>query len=100
MSLTDLGDGDFALQGRVSLSNAGYALTAGQEQFIHYESITVNIEQADCASTVGMALLLEWSTWSRANGKNISYTNASSRLLDMVTLNDVEDLMQLTETVS
>ena len=99
-SLTDLGDGTFAFRGRVDQLNAGSALAAGQKQFQRYEHVTVDVEQADCASTVGMALLLEWSTWSSASGTQISYTNASSRLIDMVKLNDVEDLLQFTETRS
>ncbi len=96
-SLADLGGGAFELQGLIDLSNAGYALAIGQRNFIRHERITIDIEQADCASTVGMALLLEWSTWSSANGKRLSYNNASSRLIDLVKLNDVEDLLQIAE---
>lgn len=96
-SLTDLGSGTFELQGRIDLSNVGYALAVGQKNFKRHERIMIDIEQADCASTVGMALLLEWSTWLSANGKRISYNNASSRLIDLVKLNDVEDLLQIAE---
>ena len=99
-SLTDLGGGTFAFQGRIDPSNAGSALAAGQKLFQRYERVTVDVDHADCASTVGMALLLEWSTWSSACGTKLSYTNASSRLIDMVKLNDVEDLLQFTETRS
>ncbi len=100
LSLEDLGGGAFELKGRVDLSNADHTLAAGQKQFEHYEGITVDLEQADCASTVGMAVLLEWSTWSRASGKKISYTNVSSRLSDMAKLNDVEEMLQLAEAIS
>ncbi len=94
-SLTDLGGGVFELQGLIDWSNAGYALANGQKHFVRHERVSIDIGQADCANTVGMALLLEWSTWSSANGKRLSYNNASSRLIDLVRLNDVEDLLQI-----
>jgi len=93
VSLTELSGGTFVFQGRVDLSNAGYALDAGKKDFKRHLDIMIDIEHADCASTVGMALLLEWSTWSGANGKRLSYHNASKRLVELVKLNDVEDLL-------
>ena len=93
-SLTHLGDGAFELCGQLDLSNVVKALSAGQSTFKHHENISIDVSEADCASTVGMALLLEWSTWSIANEKHISYTNVPARLIDLVNLNDVSDLMQ------
>lgn len=93
VSLTELSGGAFVFQGRVDLSNVGYALADGKKDFTRHLNIMIDIEQADCASTIGMALLLEWSTWSVANGKRLSYHNASRHLIELVTLNDVEDLL-------
>ena len=94
-SLTDLGGGAFELQGLIDWSNAGYALAIGQKNFVRHERVLIDMRHADCANTVGIALLLEWSTWSSATGKRLSYNNASSRLIDLVRLNDVEDLLQI-----
>lgn len=96
-SLTGLGDGRFVLRGRIDLSNAGKVLPTGQSHFARYDSITIDLDQADCASTAGVALLLEWSTWSSANGKRLSYINAPDSLIDLVKLNGVEQLLQLSE---
>ena len=94
---------DADLQGRLrrlASLDAHLDQAADPDAVEDHERVTVDVEHADCASTVGMALLLEWSTWSSACGTKLSYTNASSRLIDMVKLNDVEDLLQFTETRS
>ena len=94
--LIALGDGAFALSGRFDLSNVGRALTIGQKFFSCHDDISIDLGEADCASTAGIALLLEWSTWSRANGKRISYTNAANRLIALARLNEVEQLIEIT----
>lgn len=93
--LTDLGDGRFILCGRFDLSNVAKALPIGQSSFCHYDIITIDLDQADCVSTAGVALLLEWSTWCRANGKVLSYANPPGSLIDLVKLNGVEQLLQM-----
>ena len=93
--LTDLGDGRFILCGRFELSNVAEALPTGQRDFNHYDNIIIDLDQADCASTAGVALLLEWSTWSNANGKRLSYGNAPRGLIDLVELNGVKQLLQM-----
>jgi len=94
-SLTSIGGGAFELRGRLDVSNVGRALSIGQKKFDPYDNIKIDVDQADCASTAGMALLLEWSIWSGSNGKQVSYTNASSRLMHLVELNGVEQLLQI-----
>jgi len=93
--LTDLGDGRFILCGRFNLSNVAEALPTGHRDFNHYDNIIIDLDQADCASTAGVALLLEWSTWSRANGKRLSYANAPANLIALVKLNGVEELLKI-----
>lgn len=94
-SLIDMGQGTFALHGRLDLSSIGKILFSGQNRFENYENITVNLEESDCASTAGLALLIEWSTWSDAHGKKLTYENASSNLLDLIDMNGVDELLQV-----
>ncbi len=67
----------------------------GQSYFNHHDDIAIDLAHADCTSTAGMALLLEWSTWSSANGKRLSYRNAPGGLIDLVKLNGDEQLLQM-----
>jgi len=92
-SLLNLGDGRFELSGKLDLSNVGEALFAGQDEFIHHGIISVDLAAADCASTAGMALLLEWSTWCAANEKRLAFLAVPGRLVELARLNDVEQLL-------
>ncbi len=92
-SLVELGPGRFRLSGRLDLSNVGEALVTGQNMFDDHDKISINLAAANCASTAGMALLLEWVTWCRAARKQIVYEEASGRLVDLARLNDVEQFL-------
>ena len=92
-SLASLGNGRFELSGQLDLSNVGKALFTGQDEFIHHDMISIDLSAANCASTAGMALLLEWSTWCRANEKQLVFVAVPSRLVDLARLNDVEQLL-------
>ena len=95
VSLVDGGQGTFALRGRLDLSNIGDILFTGQNQFDEYENIIVDLDNADCASTAGLALLIEWSTWSAAHGKELTYTHAAGNLLVLIEVNGVHKLLQV-----
>ena len=95
VSLIDCGQGTFTLRGRLDLANVGEILFAGQSQFDDYEDIIVDLDHADCASTAGLALLIEWATWSAAHGKKLTYENAASNLLALIEVNGVHKLLQV-----
>ena len=95
ISLIDRGQGTFALRGRLDLSSIGEMLFTGQNRFEDYENITVDLDEAECASTAGLALLIEWTTWSAVQGKKLAYKNAASNLLDLIEVNGVHKLLQV-----
>ena len=94
-SLVDLGAGQFELSGELDLSNVGDALLTGQNQFVPYDSISIDLAGASCTNSAGMALLLEWSTWCSARGKQLYYVAVPGRLFDLARLNDVEQLLRM-----
>lgn len=93
--LIDHGNGDFSLQGRADLSNVGSLLISGRRQFSGHESITVNLAEADCASTVGLALLLEWLSWCEARNMELEYEKPQADLLAIIAANDVAHLLPI-----
>ncbi len=93
-SLAILGNGRFELTGQLDVSNVGMALFAGQNEFAQHDRISINLAGANCASTAGMALLLEWSTWCSRNQKQLLYTDVPGRLVDLARLNDVQQLLR------
>ena len=94
-ALTNLGNGRFKLRGRLDLSSVGRVLVAGRKLMGGFDSISIDLQQADCANTAGLALLVEWSTWSVAQGKVLRYQNPAGRLLDLIALNGVAELLNL-----
>jgi ABC-type transporter Mla MlaB component len=93
--LIDHGDGDFSLQGRVGLSNVGRLLASGRQQFSEHGSITINLTKADCASTVALALLLEWLSWCASRNIELAYEKPRADLLAVIEANDVAHVLPL-----
>ena len=91
--LTDQGNGHYALSGHSNYDNVGPLLAHGRRQFGEHRDISIDLANADCANTAGLALLMEWSTWCQAKRINLVYHNPQSRLLEVVDANNVRQLM-------
>ena len=85
--------GYFNLAGRLDLDNIGDLLTDGQIQFTGHNKVVIDLIDADCASTAGLALLLEWSTWCQAQSIKLRYRNPRAKLHQIVKLNDLEQVL-------
>ncbi len=87
------GHGNFSLSNRVDFSNVGRLLVNGQQQFIGHKDITIDVAEADCANTAGLALLMEWSTWCQSNDIKLVYKRPHHSLLEIVKIDDVEQML-------
>jgi phospholipid transport system transporter-binding protein len=92
-ALVSHGRGNFSLSGSMSFDNVNKLLADGQKQFDGYKAIKINLANADCSNTAGLALLLEWSTSCRVAGMNIVYEKAQDNLISLARVNDVERLL-------
>lgn len=88
-----LGHGRFSLNGRADVANVGQLLVEGRDEFIGLEDITIDLDQADCCNTAGLALLMEWSTWCQSQGISLKYDRPREDLLEIVRINDVEEVL-------
>jgi len=88
-----LGHGKFGLFGRSDMTNVGQLLAEGREQFIGLDDITIDLGQADCCNTAGLALLMEWSTWCQSHGIRLKYDQPRQELLEIVNINDVAEVL-------
>ena len=93
IELENLGHGRFLLYGRADVTNVGRLLADGREQFIDQDEISVDLEQADCSNTAGLALLIEWSTWCQSYGIRLIYRRPPEDLLEIVRINDVDEVL-------
>ncbi len=87
------GHGNFSLSGRVDFINVARLLVNGQQQFIDHKMLAVDVAEADCANTAGLALLMEWSTWCQSNDIKLVYKRPHHSLLEIVRINDVEQML-------
>jgi ABC-type transporter Mla MlaB component len=92
-----LGHGRFGLLGRSNMTNVRQLLADGRDQFIGLDDVTVDLDQADCCNTAGLALLLEWSTWCRSHGIRLIYDKPREELLEIVKINDVEEVLPFSQ---
>lgn len=93
IELEELAPGSFSLIGRADVTNVGRLLADGRVRFICLDEVTVNLEQADCSNTAGLALLMEWSTWCSLYGISLIYEKPPGDLLDIVRINDAEQVL-------
>ena len=89
----ELGHGVFSLSGHTDFNTIGHLLSAGKTGFVDHEEVTVDIEDADCANTAGLALLMEWHTWCQLANINLVYANPGEKLLELVSINDIAQVL-------
>ncbi len=88
-----LGHGRFGLFGHSNMTNVGRVLADGRDEFVGLKDITIELDQADCCNTAGLALLMEWSTWCQSRGIRLMYDKPQEELLEIVRINDVEAML-------
>lgn len=86
-------NGCFNLAGRIDFENVGPLLTDGQIQFTGHNKVVIDLTNADCASTAGLALLLEWSTWCQAQAIKLRYKNPHKKLHEIIKVNDLGQML-------
>ena len=62
--LQHYGGGRFCLVGSVDYDNAGQVLADGQKLFSEHDEVVVDLGSADVANTAGLAVMMEWASWS------------------------------------
>lgn len=88
-----LGHGVFSLSGHTDFNNISHLLSAGKAGFVDHEEVTVDIDDADCANTAGLALLMEWYTWCNQSNIHLVYANPGEKLLELVSINDISQVL-------
>ncbi len=89
--------GYFNLAGRIDLENAGSLLTEGQIRFAGHNKVVIDLSDADCASTAGLALLLEWSAWCREQAIRLLYVNPHRKLHAIIKVNNLEHVISFSD---
>lgn len=92
-SLDDLGEGRFALSGKVSFETAEAILRASEEPFEQHTRIEIDLSGVTDADSAGLALLLEWITWANHTVREIRYNGMPERILAIARTTEVDNLL-------
>jgi len=91
--LKDLGDGKFALSGRMGFDTAGRILRESEEAFEEHTMLEVDLSEVTHADSAGLALLLEWITWANHTVREIRFVDMPPRIDAIARTTEVDHLL-------
>lgn len=92
-SLTNEGDGKFALSGNMTFSTAEQILRQSEDLFAKHTRIEVDLSKVEKSDSAGLALLLEWITWANHSVREIRFTDMPERILAIAQTTEVDKLL-------
>lgn len=92
--LRELGDGKFALDGRMTFQTAGDILRASELPFEEHTRIEVDLSGITETDSAGLALLLEWITWANHTVREIRFTGMPEKIEAIAKVTEVDDLLR------
>lgn len=95
--LADLGQGRFALKGRMSFDTAGDILRESEELFEPHTLIQVELGGVTFTDSAGLALLLEWITWANHTVREIRFNGMPAKIGAIARTTEVDHLLSLGE---
>lgn len=92
--LEDLGDGRFALSGRMTFQTAGSILRDSEAPFEQHTLLTIDLGGVTHTDSAGLALLLEWITWANHTVREIRFENMPEKILAIARTTEVDSLLK------
>ena len=92
--LKDLGDGRFSLSGEMTFETAERILLSSEEPFEQHTRIEVDLAGVDKSDSAGLALLLEWITWSNHTVREIRFLSMPERVLAIAKTTEIDHLLK------
>lgn len=92
--LEDLGDGKFALSGRMTFGTADAILKASEEPFEEHTRIEIDLSGVTDTDSAGLALLLEWITWANHTVREIRFIDTPAKIDAIARTTEVDSLLK------
>ena len=93
-TFTDLGDGRFKLEGRMSFNTAGEILRESEALFEQHTLLTVDLSDVTHTDSAGLALLLEWITWANHTVREIRFEGMPEKIDAIAKTTEVDNLLK------
>lgn len=89
----DLGDGKFALQGKLTYETVARALYQSRDLFADHATIQLDLTEVSEGDSAGLALLLEWVNWAKNYVREIRYVNVPDEITAIAQISEVDDML-------
>lgn len=93
-SLEDLGDGKFAVSGRMAFDTCGQILRESEDLFEQHTLLEVDLSGVTHTDSAGLALLLEWITWANHTVREIRFKGMPEKILAIAKTTEVDSLLK------
>ena len=93
-NLEDRGGGKFALSGFMTFATAGRILHDSEEMFEEHTRIEVDLFEVSHTDSAGLALLLEWITWSNHTVREIRFVGTPEKIDAIAKTTEVDHLLR------
>jgi phospholipid transport system transporter-binding protein len=94
--LINQGAGVFTLTGSLKFSTVDTLLLQGKALADGGHSIVLDLANVSHATSVGLALLLEWQEQAQQRGQQLQIQNAPSALLDIASISNCAAILNFT----
>lgn len=91
-----LDEGRYAISGPMSFSTAASLLRQSEQAFrpqAGQQPIELDLAKVTSADSAGLALLIEWASWTRAGSAGIRFLHMPEQLRAIARLSEAEELL-------
>jgi phospholipid transport system transporter-binding protein len=93
----DLGDGRFAVSGKLQFETVSDALSESMEKFSPFSELELDLSGVTDADSAGLALLLEWVHWSKASAREIRFKDIPAQIQNIAKISEVDGILRAGE---
>jgi phospholipid transport system transporter-binding protein len=97
LQMEPLGGGRFALRGELGYRTARSALERSASLFADAQVIKVDLSGVTDADSAGLALLIEWVSWARAQHREIRFFELPREVRAIARICEVEEVLRAAE---
>ncbi len=87
------GGGRFSVIGALNFESTPDLYQCSRAQFKDATQILIDLSGVTQADSAGLALLIEWMRWARANNHQIGFENSPAQLVALARISDIDELL-------
>ncbi len=98
--LVELGEGRFGVRGVLDFATVGTLLSKGVAAFGGHREVVLDFQGVIRSNSAGLALLLEWLDYGRAQGFELRFVHLPDSLVAIARMSNVDALLSVPQNGS